>query len=36
MEANNRYHIILNPDSQFDLEIIDKIGNFMDSNVNIA
>jgi len=36
IKTNTQYHIVLNPDLQFDPEIIDKIADFMDSDVNIA
>jgi GT2 family glycosyltransferase len=36
MKANTQYHIVLNPDLQFDPEIINKICDFMDGDVRIA
>jgi GT2 family glycosyltransferase len=36
MKSNTQYHIVLNPDLQFDPLIIDKIGDFMDTDASIA
>jgi GT2 family glycosyltransferase len=36
MQANTQYHAVLNPDLQFEAEIIDKIADFMDTDDNIA
>jgi len=36
IKTNTQYHVVLNPDLQFDPEIIVKIADFMDGNSNIA
>ena len=36
MKLNTKYHVVLNPDLQFDTEIIKKIADFMDNDTCIA
>lgn len=36
IENNSKYHLVMNSDLQFESDIIDRIGDFMDSDTSIA